>query len=71
VRALPFSDVTCDFIDQHDRVYVIENNTDGQMARLLRMEYPELAARVFSLAYADGLPLTPRWMTTAILEQER
>ncbi len=71
VRALPFNSVTRDFIEQHSRVYVVENNTDGQMAKLVRMEFPDLAPRVFSLAYSDGLPLTPRWLTAAVLEQER
>jgi 2-oxoglutarate/2-oxoacid ferredoxin oxidoreductase subunit alpha len=71
LRALPMNGVTRDFIEQHDRVYVVENNTDGQMAKLVRMEFPDLAPRVSSLAYSDGLPLTPRWLTAAVLEQER
>src|SRR5439155_10084108 len=32
LRALPLSDATYDFIAQHDHVYVVENNFDGQMA---------------------------------------
>jgi hypothetical protein len=35
------------------------------------MEYPEFAKRVISLAHSDGLPLTARWMTEAILEKEQ
>ena len=71
LRALPLNGVTRDFIEQHSRIYVVENNTDGQMAQIIRMEFPDLAPRVFSLAYSDGLPLTPRWLTAAVLEQER
>jgi len=71
LRALPLEDTTRDFIAQHDRIYVVENNTDGQMAKLLCMEYPGLAGRIISLAYSDGLPLTPRWLTSAIAEQEQ
>ncbi|MEP0764079.1 MAG: 2-oxoacid:acceptor oxidoreductase subunit alpha, partial [Chloroflexota bacterium] len=70
LRALPLNETTRDFLAAHERVYVVENNTDGQMARLLRMEFPELAGRLISLAHADGLPLTPRWLTAAISEQE-
>jgi 2-oxoglutarate ferredoxin oxidoreductase subunit alpha len=70
LRALPLEDTTRDFIARHDRVYVVENNNDGQMASLLRMEYPELANRVVSVAHLDGLPLTARWITEAVLEQE-
>ncbi len=71
VRALPFEDTTRQFIAEYDRVFVVENNTDGQMAKLVCMEYPDLAPRVVSLAHSDGLPLTARWLVEAILEQER
>jgi 2-oxoglutarate ferredoxin oxidoreductase subunit alpha len=69
--ALPFEETTRKFLAEYDRVYVVENNTDGQMAKLLWMEYPEFAKRVISLAHSDGLPLTARWMTEAILEKEQ
>lgn len=70
LRALPLNDTTREFIAQHERIYVVDNNTDGQMASILRMEYPDLAPRIHSLAYSDGLPLSPRWLTGAVLEQE-
>src|SRR5690606_2338356 len=70
IRALPLNNTTREFIERHDRVYVVENNTDGQMASILHMEYPDLAARIHSLAYSDGLPLSPRWLTGAVLEME-
>ncbi|HLY27425.1 MAG TPA: 2-oxoacid:acceptor oxidoreductase subunit alpha, partial [Aggregatilineales bacterium] len=71
IRALPLGDVTYEFLSKHDRVYVIDNNTDGQMAELLRLHAPELAARITSLAHSDGLPLTARWIAQNILEMER
>lgn len=70
LRALPVNDVTRDFIASHDRVYVFENNADGQMAKILQMEYPELASQVVSLAYLDGLPLTPGRLSEMVLEKE-
>jgi 2-oxoglutarate ferredoxin oxidoreductase subunit alpha len=69
--ALPFEETTREFLAEYDRVYVVENNIDGQMAKLLCMEYPEFANRVISLPHSDGLPLTARWMTEAILEKEQ
>lgn len=71
LRALPLEPSTREFIARHERVYVVENNTDGQMAKLIHMEYPDLAGKVFSLAHSDGLPLTPRWLVGAFLEQEQ
>jgi 2-oxoglutarate/2-oxoacid ferredoxin oxidoreductase subunit alpha len=71
LRALPIGEASREFIANHDRIYVVENNFDGQVAELLRMEFPEYATRIFSLAHCDGLPLTARWISTNILEQER
>jgi 2-oxoglutarate ferredoxin oxidoreductase subunit alpha len=71
LRALPFETTTREFLDSHERVYVVENNTDGQMAKLLIMEFPEYATRIISLAHCDGLPLTARWLTGAILDKEQ
>ena len=70
VRALPLNDTIRNFMADHDRIYVVENNADGQLAMILRMEYPDLANRIVSLAFADGMPLTARWLVNTVLEQE-
>ncbi len=70
VRALPLEDHTRQFIEQYDRVVVVENNTDGQMARIICMEFPDLAPRVVSLAFSNGLPLSARWLTESLLAME-
>ncbi len=71
LRALPLDDTTRKFIGKHDRVYVFENNNDGQMAHILHMEYPEMAARIIPLAYLDGLPPSPYRLVSSIMEQEK
>lgn len=70
IRALPLGETARSFIAGHDRVYVFENNTDGQMAKILQMEFPDLAPRIVSLAYLDGMPLTARRLTEMVLEKE-
>jgi 2-oxoglutarate ferredoxin oxidoreductase subunit alpha len=70
LRALPFGEATREFLAHHDRVYVVENNFDGQMAELLRIEFPEYATRLVSVTNCDGLPLTAHWIAQHILEQE-
>ncbi len=70
LRALPLAHTVRDFIEANDYVYVIENNYDGQMAKIIQMEYPELAGSVKSLSFCDGLPLTGVWVKDSILEQE-
>ncbi len=70
VRALPLEQTLRDFVALHEQVYVVELNYDGQMCQLVRLEVPELASRVHSIAHCDGLPLTARYVTETILEQE-
>jgi 2-oxoglutarate ferredoxin oxidoreductase subunit alpha len=70
IRALPFSDTVKDFIQNHERSYVVELNRDGQMKQLLTLEVPELATRLRGLAHIDGLPMTASWIVTHLLEQE-
>ncbi|MBI5349865.1 MAG: 2-oxoacid:acceptor oxidoreductase subunit alpha [Chloroflexi bacterium] len=70
VRALPLSESVGSFIRAHDRVYVVEMNTDAQMAQLVKLDTPELAARIFHLNKNDGLPLTARWISESLQKME-
>jgi 2-oxoglutarate ferredoxin oxidoreductase subunit alpha len=68
LRALPTTVEVARFVAHYPRIYVVENNFDGQMATILRAEVPEHAAKLVSLAHSDGLPLTGRWIARAIAE---
>jgi 2-oxoglutarate ferredoxin oxidoreductase subunit alpha len=70
LRAVPFSDEVLDFIRKHERIYVIEMNTDGQMRQLLQLAIPDQATKLKSLAHNDGLPLSARWIAEALCAQE-
>jgi 2-oxoglutarate ferredoxin oxidoreductase subunit alpha len=70
LRALPFVDGVHDFIEKHERVYVVELNRDGQLHQLLTIEYPEFATRLGSIAFNDGLPPTAKWVRESILAKE-
>lgn len=70
LRAVPFTSEVGEFINAYDRVYVVEMNRDGQMHKLLTLDYPDQASRLKSIAYTDGLPLTARFVCEAILSQE-
>ncbi len=70
LRAYPFSQAVKDFIASHDKLYVVEMNRDGQMRQLLQLDVPEMAAKLYSVAKGDGLPLTARWIMNTILEME-
>jgi 2-oxoglutarate ferredoxin oxidoreductase subunit alpha len=71
LRAYPFPQQVADFIRAHDRVYLVEQNRDAQMASLMRMEFePELVARVRSILHYNGLPIDARSVTDGVLAQE-
>ncbi|HEY9842222.1 MAG TPA: 2-oxoacid:acceptor oxidoreductase subunit alpha [Candidatus Obscuribacterales bacterium] len=70
LRALPFHQMVEDFLYAHDRVYVVEQNRDGQMARLLSAEYPHLAPRLRSLLHYDGTFIDALCISKAILTHE-
>lgn len=71
LRALPLTDEVKEFISAHDRVYVVEQNRDAQLRGILSMELPELAGKLRSVLYYDGLPLDAASVTNSILAQER
>jgi len=71
LRAYPFTPAIDEFIRQHDRVYVVEQNRDGQMLSLLRMDGdPSLLAKLRSVRHYNGLPIDARSITDAIVGQE-
>jgi 2-oxoglutarate ferredoxin oxidoreductase subunit alpha len=71
LRAWPFTTDLPAFIDRHERVYVIEQNRDGQMLALMRQELSaDRTAKLRSIRHYDGLPIDARSVTDALLEQE-
>ncbi|MEO8432529.1 MAG: 2-oxoacid:acceptor oxidoreductase subunit alpha [Acidobacteriota bacterium] len=58
LRALPFSPEVRAFVDSHERIYVIDQNRDGQMFALLTLDVgPEASKRLRSIRHYDGFPL--------------
>ena len=68
---MPFTDDLRKFVESHDHVYVVEQNRDAQMRDLIRLELPDLAMKVRSVRHYDGLPIDAKFVTDAIMEQER
>jgi len=72
VRALPFSPDVAKFIQRHERVYVVEQNRDGQLYELLRAELPtHLIARLISIRHYNGVPIDASAIIDPLLEAER
>jgi len=71
LRAYPFTREVHDFVKQHDRVYVVEQNRDGQMLSLLKLDFePALVTRLRSIAHIHGLPLDARSVTDELMTME-
>jgi 2-oxoglutarate ferredoxin oxidoreductase subunit alpha len=71
IKAYPFTREVHEFVDQHERVYVVEQNRDAQMLSLLKLDVrPELVIRLRSIAHIHGLPLDARSVTDEIMTME-
>jgi 2-oxoglutarate ferredoxin oxidoreductase subunit alpha len=70
IRGIPFTDEVRKFIEAHEQNFVVEMNRDGQMYQLLLVEYPQLAGKLTSAAFNDGLPATAKWVKDSILVKE-
>ena len=71
LRAYPFTEEIANFIDEHDRVYIVEQNRDAQLAMLLKIELsPERCTKLRSVLHYNGLPIDARSVTDDILARE-
>jgi len=66
VRAFPFSDQVSEFIAEHDQVFVVEQNRDGQLRTLLVNECAVDPAKLMPVLHYDGTPITARFIVNEI-----
>jgi 2-oxoglutarate ferredoxin oxidoreductase subunit alpha len=71
IRAYPFAHEIHDFVASHERVYVVEQNRDAQMASLLKLDLPgEQVAKLRSILHFNGLPLDARTISEEFAARE-
>ena len=71
LRAYPFPKDVAEFIEHHERVYVVEQNRDAQMFDLLRLDLtPAHITKMRSVRHYNGLPIDARTVTDEIISQE-
>jgi 2-oxoglutarate ferredoxin oxidoreductase subunit alpha len=66
VRGFPFCDAVIDFVARHERVFVVEQNRDGQLRMLLVNEGGIDPAKLVRIVHYDGTPITARFISRAI-----
>jgi 2-oxoglutarate ferredoxin oxidoreductase subunit alpha len=69
VKAFPFTDAVREFIDQHDVVYVVEQNRDAQLRTLLIEDIDADQNKLVSVLHYDGMPLNAGFVVGAVLEE--
>jgi 2-oxoglutarate/2-oxoacid ferredoxin oxidoreductase subunit alpha len=58
LRAFPFDAIYEDFIEQHDIIFMIEQNRDAQLKSMTMIELGTNAQKIISILNFDGLPIT-------------
>jgi 2-oxoglutarate ferredoxin oxidoreductase subunit alpha len=71
LKALPFAPAVASFLERYAKIVVVEQNRDGQVADLLRLERPALAARIRSVRHDTGMPIDARFVSDAVLADAR
>jgi 2-oxoglutarate ferredoxin oxidoreductase subunit alpha len=66
IRAFPFGEKVKQFLEQHERVFVVEQNRDAQLKTLLLAETQYPPARLVSILHYGGLPMDHRCVTDAL-----
>jgi 2-oxoglutarate ferredoxin oxidoreductase subunit alpha len=71
IRAYPFAHEIHDFVASHERVYVVEQNRDAQLASLLKLDLPaDQPVKLRSILHYNGLPIDARSITEEFAAKE-
>jgi 2-oxoglutarate/2-oxoacid ferredoxin oxidoreductase subunit alpha len=70
LRALPLTADVRSFVAAHRATYVVEQNRDGQMTSLIRLDVGEDQRKVQPILHYDGLPVDARSISDAVIAME-
>ena len=71
IRAYPFAHEIHEFVESHERVYVVEQNRDAQLESLLKLDLPaEQVVKLRSILHYNGLPLDAQTVTEEFATKE-
>tara|TARA_Y100001960_G_C14669867_1_gene825385 strand:- start:340 stop:1410 length:1071 start_codon:yes stop_codon:yes gene_type:complete len=66
IRSFPFNLEVWEFIEEHDLLFIVEQNRDGQMRTLLMAEGGIIPDKLVSILCFDGQPITASFITNKI-----
>ncbi len=69
IKGFPLGGEIGKFIDQHEQIFVIEQNRDSQMRTLLSTELNIDPNRLTSVLCFDGLSITAKQISTDVIHE--
>ena len=66
IRSFPFGPEVWDFIDQHETIFLVEQNRDAQMKTLIVSEGNVNPEKFISILCFDGSPITANFISESI-----
>jgi len=66
VTAFPFNGEIQEFIDSHDKIYVVEQNRDAQLKSLLCLELNVHKEQLIEILHYNGLPMNAQFVVDAV-----
>jgi len=69
IKALPFNKTVEDFIEQHDEIFVIEQNRDAQFRYIIINELDTNPAKLIKILNYDGMPITAKTIMDLIMDK--
>ena len=58
-----------EFIEQHDVIYIVEQNRDAQLRSLFMIDIDAEPSKLVSLLHYDGMPMNAGFVVDRVLEE--
>ena len=71
IRAFPFSHDVSKFVDEHEHVFIVEQNRDAQLRSMINIDCGISNDRLSSVLSYDGMPITADFIVSSMTEQLR
>jgi 2-oxoglutarate/2-oxoacid ferredoxin oxidoreductase subunit alpha len=68
VRAFPFAKELDEFLDKHDRIFVVEQNRDAQLKSLILIETEVDRRKLHSILHYSGMPIDCRCIVDGVTQ---
>lgn len=69
IKAFPFTDAIREFVEKHERIFVVEQNRDAQLRTLLMLDIDADPDKLTSMLHYKGLPISADFVIERVLEE--